>query len=1033
MGHDGDVTGSQTHPTPASTAGSTPPPTAAPTPAAAAFPAPVSPAVSPVVAEVRRLRVSDPLGRITVIVASFGAERDLVRALALSGGAVNVAVRTAAQVVAELSAPALAPRAALPFPLLEAAVEKALDADPGDLRAVASQPVTAQAVAQACLRLGTVEAGSVTPDNPLHTEVLRLSEQAHSMTGAAYYTQFEAVSDALERLDGLGRIVLAAPLRGTEAERRLRAALDARGVTPVPGTGADHLASAAEPDGEGAVTGTHVLHASDSDDEVRAVVRFVRSRLAAGIPGHRIGVYYPSPDPYLRLLLRAFAEAGIVVNGPSITDLGRTPTGRSLIRLLGIDPDLMPRAELLSIVAEGAVMLPDDRGAPVSSRRLELLTRTRVPVIGGGDWDRLAEHLGIQQDPSRSGSTSGSDTGLTDTGFTDTGFTDTDRAAAAALLRLVGQVRAALGALGSARTWSEVAATVDTVLTSLFRQSLDRAAVQAAVGSLADLDTISPAITRERIVGAVTTRLDSIGDRVGEEGAGVTLGPIDDAVGRDLDTVCVVGMAEGLLPVLHRPDPLLPEGAVEPSASELLDERYRVLQLALSAGSARRLCSFPRGSMRGGGSRIPSRWLLPTLSRLTGARVHATRWQESVAGCPTVVAIPSFVDGVLSPPTLLGPDPSTATELRIRELAAGGWRAGPDAPEALVRAHEMRRDRRLGVFSRFTGDVSSVNDLVTVLDTPVSPTRLEDWAQSPYLFFLGTVLRVRVLDDPASDIEMDLRDYGDLVHAILQRYVSARLEHGVGPDRDLLMSALQQECEEAVAAAPGLLAPLWRRRQMLLAVELGRWFDEDSADADAGWRPTATELGFGRRSPGEPTIEIPFDVATSRGPETLLLAGSIDRLDVRGGTQRVTDYKTGKPPGSEQRPSEDDPTLSGTRFQLPLYAAAAATARDMPVSEVRYWYCTERGGFEQISLPVSDALMDRVRSDVGHLVDAVQRGWFPLKGGRGSSRDLADLLGGTDLDRTWERLSRQEPLASHPAFAGIVTGDQTDIGSDATV
>lgn len=1023
MGHHDGVTGSQSRPTPAPDPA--PGPTTGPTTGSAAESGAAvdSPVDSPVVAEIRRLRALDALGRITVIVASFGAARDLVRALALSGGAAGVAVRTAAQVVTDLSAPALAPRAALPFPLLEAAVEKALDADPGALRAVASEPVTGQAVARACLRLGTVEAGSVAPDNPLHSEVLRLSEQALSMTGAAYYTQFEAVTDALGRLDALGRIVLAAPLRGTAAERRLRAALDARGITPVPGTGADHLASAAEPDGEGAVTGTHVLHASDSDDEVRAVVRFVRSRLAAGIPGHRIGVYYPSPDPYLRLLLRAFDEAEIVVNGPSATDLGRTPAGRSLTRLLGINPDLMPRAELLSIVAEGAVTILDDHGAPVSSRRLELLTRTRVPVIGGGDWARLADHLAIEPDPSgpRPDAVSPS---------TGVEFTDSDRAAAAALLRLVDQVRSALAALDSARSWSEVAATVNSMLTSLFRQSLDRAAVQAAVGSLADLDTISPAITRERIVGAVTTRLDSLADRVGEEGAGVSLGPIDDAVGRDLDTVCVVGMAEGLLPVLHRPDPLLPEGAVDPSASELLDERYRVLQLALSAGSARRLCSFPRGSMRGGGHRIPSRWLLPTLSRLAGRRVHATRWQEALEGCPTVTAVPSFLDGVLSPPSLLGPDPATTTELRLRELAAGGWRAGPGAPEPLLRAHEMRRDRRLGVFSRFTGDVSSVNDLVNVLDTPVSPTRLEDWAQSPYLFFLGTVLRVRVLDDPAADIEMDLRDYGDLVHAILQRYVSARLELGAGPDRDLLMRALRDECEKAVTGAPGLLAPLWRRRQMLLAAELGRWFEEDSADADAGWRPTATELGFGREVPGGPTVRIPFEVTTSRGPETLLLAGSIDRLDVRGGTQRVTDYKTGKPPGSEQRPSEEDPTVSGTRFQLPLYAAAAATARDVPVSEVRYWYCTERGGFEQISLAVSDTVMDRVRSDVGNLVDAIQRGWFPLKGGRGSSRDLADLLGGTDLDRTWERLSGREPLASHPAFVGIVAGDTTETRSE---
>lgn len=971
----------------------------------------------PVVAEIRRLRGRDPLGRITVIVASFGAARDLVRALALSGGAVNVAVRTAAQVISEAAGPALAPRAALPFPLLEAAVEKALDADPGRLREVASEPVTGQAVAQACLRLGTVAPDSVRPVTPPHEEVLRLAGQAHSITGGAYYTQAEAVDAALTRLDDLGHIVRAAPLRGTMAERRLGEALDARGIPPVPGTGSDHLASAMEPDGPGAVTATHVLHASDSDDEVRAVVRFVRSRLAEGVPGHRIGVYYPSPDPYLRLLLRAFSEAGITVDGPSVTGLGRTPAGRSLTRLLAMDTDLMPRAELLSIVAEGSVTPVDDTGTPVSSRRLELLTRTRFPVIGGTDWERLAEHLTTEPDAAGSAPPGG---------LGDPGLRDADRAVAAAVLRLVDRVRTGLGALDSARTWAEVVATVDSLLTSLFRQSPDRAAVRAAVASLVDLDTISPAITRDRIVGAVTTRLDSISDRVGEEGAGVTLGPVDDAVGRRLDTVCVVGMAEGLMPVLHRPDPLLPEGAVEPPAPELLDERYRVLQLALSAGAAHRVCSFPRGSMRGGGSRIPSRWLLPSLSRLAGTGVHATRWLENVADCPLVTAVPSFVDGVLSPPAALGSDPATPAELRIRGLAAHGWRVGPNVPGLLARAHEMRRDRRRGVFSRFTGDVSSVSDLVTILDRPVSPTRLEDWAQSPYLFFLGTVLTVRPLEDPAADIEMDLRDYGDLVHAILQRYVSERLERGVGPDRDLLMSALRRECEEAVAAAPGLLAPLWRRRQMLLAAELGRWFDEDSSDADAGWRPTATELGFGRETPDAPTVEIPFEVSTSRGPRTLLLAGSIDRLDARGGTQRVTDYKTGTPPTPEQRPSEDDPTMTGTRFQLPLYAAAAASARGLPVSEVRYWYCTERGGFEQIALPVSDTLMERVRTDVGHLVDAVERGWFPLKGGRGSSRDLADLLGGADLDRSWERLSRQRPLASHPAFAGIAAGMADD-------
>lgn len=987
MGHHGGVTGSQLQPTEADTA------------------------TARVVAEVRCLRSGDPFGRITVIVPSFGAARDLVRALALSGGAVNVAARTASQVVAGLAGPALAPRAPLPFPLLAAAVEKALDESPGALEPVAGEPVTAEAVAQACLRLGTVETGSVVAETPLHAEVLRLAAAAHAATGPAYYPRVEAVAAALERLDELGHVVLAAPLRGTELERRLAAALAARGVRPVPGTDAAELAPAADPGAPGAVTGTHVLHASDADDEVRAVARFVRSRLAAGVPGHRIGVYYPSPDPYLRLLLRAFDEAGIAVYGPGTGGLGRTAAGRSLVRLLRLDGADLPRAGLLSIVAEGALRVDDDEGRTVSSRRLELLTRTRVPVLGGDDWDHLAAAAADPAPPPN-------------------GLSEAERSAATALLDLVARVRTGLAAVDAARTWTEAADAVGALLTALFRTGPDLAALRAAVSSLGEMDVVAPALSRDRVVGAVVARLDGLADRVGEEGAGVAVGPLDDAVGRDLDTVCVVGMAEGLLPVLHRPDPLVPEGAVEPMPAERLDERYRVLQLALAAGATHRLCSFPRGSLRGGGDRIPSRWLLPTLARLSGGQVRATSWEAEVAGCPHVTAVDSFVEGVLTPPAVLGADPATPTELRLRRLAADGWAVGPGSPAPLTRAHEMRHDRRTGAFTRFTGNVESVRELLTVLDGPVSPTRLEDWAQSPYLFFLTTVLRVRTLDEPAEALEMDLLDYGTLVHEILEAYVAERIEQGAEPSRERLDAILREKCASAVATAPGLLESLWIRREALLGAELDHWYADDLADAEAGWAPAVTEAAFGRAgTDGGDAVEVRYPVTTSSGGRELLLSGSVDRIDTGGGAQRVTDYKTGRAPAKGDRPSAEDPTLSGTRFQLPLYAAAAeaiAAARGgqaRPVSEVRYWYCTEKGGFESIALAVTDELRERVRADVGNLVDAIELGWFPLKGGRGSARDLADLLGGADLDRAWERLSRHEPVRSHPAFAGIAVPD----------
>src|SRR5690606_16908283 len=128
------------------------------------------------------------------------------------------------------------------------------------------------------------------------------------------------------------------------------------------------------------------------------------------------------------------------------------------------------------------------------------------------------------------------------------------------------------------------------------------------------------------------------------------------------------------------------------------------------------------------------------------------------------------------------------------------------------------------------------------------------------------------------EIEMDVRDYGELVHRILQRYIDERLKTGSGPDLDLLRSALATECAAAVAASPGMVASLWRRREMLLAAELVQWFEADASDAGDGWRPVATELDFGRTDADGAVLTIPYEVTTAAGATSILLSGSIDRL-----------------------------------------------------------------------------------------------------------------------------------------------------------
>ena len=975
--------------------------------------------VQATVTAVREAQRSDPLARVTVVVPSFSAGRDLTRALAVAGSA-GVVVRTPAQLVDELAAPALDPRAPLPFPLLSAAVQQALEDEPGRFEAVADEPVTVQAVASACARLFSVDPATVTPVTPLHHEVQRVATAALETTGSAYYTQYEALDRACAHLDRLGSIVLVAEVRGSLTDRRVVDALLSSGVRPVTGTLWPAMAGAAAPDTDAAVTGTHVVHAGDPDDEVRAVVRRVRRALLDGVPAHRIGLYYSSPDPYLRLLHRALAEAEITVCGPGVTGLGGTATARSLIRLLALDPAELPRAELFAVLAEGALRLQGSTGEPVSVRRAEILTRGHVPVIAGADWDRLAGYRPIRPEGDDH------DERAEPTDDVDDPEAQRDSAVLGALHGLVTDIRARLAELDGCARWAEAAGVIDGLLLAHFRAGPELSAVRAALASLSGMDGLGPRPGRGRVLDAVRTRLDAVTSRHGEDGRGVAIGPLDEAVGRDLDIVCVLGMSEGLLPVIGRPDPLLPDGAVEPPPAEQLDERYRVLQLALRAGATERWCSFPRGSMRGGGDRLPSRWLLPTLRVLTGSGrpVPATDWADAVADCPRVTAIDSFATGVLEPPAVLGEDPATVTELRLRLLDAEGNRPDP-GDDFLRRAHTMRRDRRRGDFTRFTGDVSSVRELLTVFDRPIAPTRLEDWAQSPYLFFLTTVLGVRPLPEPALVTEMDLLDYGTLVHTVLERYVRERIDTGCPPEVSRLREILDEESARALAESPGLLESLWRRREALLRADLATWADHDIADAEAGWHPTATELAFGADGDEGLPVRVPAD----GGERQIRLRGSVDRVDDGPGGLRVTDYKTGRPPRRDQAvPTAEEPTVLGTRFQLPLYAlAASAASGGRPVVESRYWYCTTTGGFGTVSLSVDDDTLDRVRRDVGYLVEAVGNGWFPLKAGLGSSRELAGLLGAADLDRTWTALSATEPIRSHPAFRGIVTaGSDTE-------
>ncbi|ANG86898.1 hypothetical protein [Microbacterium aurantiacum] len=68
---------------------------------------------------------------------------------------------------------------------------------------------------------------------------------------------------------------------------------------------------------DGPAAASEILHASDADDEVRAVTRQVLRALGEH-DGPRLAVLYTSRSPYASLLHDRFAEAGIALNGPGV-------------------------------------------------------------------------------------------------------------------------------------------------------------------------------------------------------------------------------------------------------------------------------------------------------------------------------------------------------------------------------------------------------------------------------------------------------------------------------------------------------------------------------------------------------------------------------------------------------------------------------------------------------------------------------------------------------------------------------------------
>lgn len=1011
----------------------------------------------------------DRLAPVTVAVPSVFAGLGLRRVLAaLLSGLVNVRFLVPARMAELLGAPRLAAAGRRPLTraLRAEAVRSALAADPGPFGDVAVHPATVRSVERAFTELrraGPAALAGMARGDERSRHLARVVARVLEATADCYdeHDLFLAGAESVRRdrraLDEVGHVVLHLPRRVGTAEATLLGELAAAGrLTVLLGWTGDATADepsrrvaerlgAPSPPRDGpsppvpvpVPTAERIVVAPDPDVEVRTVVRAVADRMAAGHPLDRLAVVYRSSRPYALLVHEHLAAAGIPHSGPAVRTLAQTAAGRVLLGLLRLPGERFSRRAVLAWLDSGPILeAPGGDRAPAP--RWDALSRAVGIVAGDTAWhDALVRHgrnLAHRLDA------------LEDEGEGDDGQARGLRAELDHVARLDAFVGELIGnATPPVRlSWTACAEWGRSMLARYLGGDGHRGAwpddeleaaraVESALDGLCALDAISTPGDAAAFATVLEEQLRAPFGRQGRFGDGVFVGRVADAACLDLDTVFVLGMAEGAFPERHRPDPLLAASPDRDPSFRRAEERRDFLWVAATAPE--RVLSYPAADQRGQRERLPSRWLLDAASALAGRRLYT----DDLAVHPRA----AWLDRVASFPSLLahGAVAGSAQEVRLATLSA--WTgAGGRAGEHPLLAHEPRlalgleaiTARRSHRLSRWTGLVGPLAGQAGVFDDVQSPTGVQTWATCPRRFLFERVLRVAETLRPEEELQMSAVDRGNLIHAALERFldiVPARTsptQPWTAAERAQLDAVVDDLFADAERRGITGRPVLWRgQRRAIRRDVLGLLDRDEEMRAELGVVPVAGELSFGLDADGLPPVE----VVTPSGRK-VSFRGRIDRVDVAlDGTRMVVfDYKSGS--DVAYRALGADPVKGGRLLQLPVYALAAQLRYGEIPTQAAYWFVGEKTGYRRIPVALDERTTRRLHEVLEAVGEGVDAGLFPANpGGRGGREGFEhctycpyDRVCPGDRQAAWERVQVDVALDPYRRLAPGEEGDR---------
>ncbi len=518
----------------------------------------------------------------------------------------------------------------------------------------------------------------------------------------------------------------------------------------------------------------NILSTPEPDEEVRAVVRRILDSVQLGTPIHQIALFYSSTNPYKQLIHDQLTGAAIPFNGAVQNSLAQVNIGKFVLGLFDfISNDFHIRRFADWIVASN--LRP--RIQESTSMQVSAFTIAKQLTIAefepGSDVKSTLENIQIWLARKCNSSRALAN------------VSQEDQITLSLTHLLVKQLTYSFGKLTQASTWSELSSFLIRIVDYFFPDDVIlEEKVKLQIGRVIDaIDELSSndqsGINLDLVMaGAILNcNLESAKERHGLLGSGITVGPLGMVDEVHWEETFLLGCTDGWLPFRKRGTPLFQEESdvlakfeISSPNAEIFNQ-WKSLHLLL-ANSNKCTLSFPRSKQLDASISYPSLWLAELADTVSATNQTMTEGSRSPVSTPSFRIICEQIDNFqtdrLSPISLQDFDitsvenwNSQGNKLSTHYLSK--------IESSFARVIECRQRRKSGSISEWEGSLAADKSL---LEMPVSASRLIKYLSCPFSYFLSNILKISTLEPDDLQFGFSALQRGQLIHEILDKVYS---------------------------------------------------------------------------------------------------------------------------------------------------------------------------------------------------------------------------------------------------------------------